>query len=156
MKGVGTDEARYRGAAGAYLVYGVVYLVGGLYLISQRVGVAGVQTEGATTEAMVRWGLIGLVPLVVIPLLLWRPWSFLGGWICRRGFAGLVALFLIARSYRVGEVAVRGGDAVAAPWGGELGFRTGAVVFLVFTLAALAFLVRAVLAPHPRIPDTRT
>jgi predicted PurR-regulated permease PerM len=43
---------------------------------------------------MVRWGLIGLVPLVVIPLLLWRPWSFLGGWISRRGFAGLVALLL--------------------------------------------------------------
>ena len=142
-----TVDARYRGAAGAYLVYGVVYLVGGLYLICQGVGVAGAQIEAATTEAMVRWGLIGLVPLVVIPLLLWRPWSFLGGWISRRGFAGLVALFLIARSYKVGEVAVRGGD---------LGFQAGAVAFLAFTLAALAFLLRAILTPHPRIPDTWT
>jgi hypothetical protein len=152
---VSTVDARYRGAAGAYLVYGVVYLVGGLYLISQGVGVAGARTEAEPPEAMVRWGLIGLVPLVVIPLLLWRPWSFLGGWISRRGVAGLVALFLIARSYNVGEVAVRGGGAVPAPWGGDLGFQAGASVFLAFTLAALAFLVRAILTPHPRIPDTR-
>ena len=146
-------DARYHGAACAYLVYGAVYLFGGLYLISQGVGVAGARADAATTEGMVRWGLIGLVPLVVIPLLLWRPWSFLGGWISRRGFAGLVALFLIARSYKVGEVAARGGGAVPAPWGGDLDFQTGAVVFLAFTLAALAFLLRAILTPHPRIPN---
>ena len=140
-----TLDAPYRGAAVAYLVYGVVYLVGGLYLISHGVGVAGARTEAATTGAMVRWGLIGLVPLVVIPLLLWRPWSLLGGWISRRGFAGLVALFLIVRSYRVGEVAMRGGGAVPTPWGGDVGFQAGAVVFLAFTLAALAFLLRAIL-----------
>jgi hypothetical protein len=151
MTAVPTVDVRYRGAAGAYFVYGVVYLVGGLYLISQEVGVAGARTEAATTEAMVRWGLIGLVPLIVIPLLLWRPWSFLGGWISRRSFAGLVALFLIARSYNVGEVAVRGVGAVPAPWGGDLGFQAGAVVFLAFTLAALAFLLRAIFTPHPRI-----
>ena len=145
-------DARYRSAAGAYLVYGVIYLIGGLYLISQGVGVAGAQTERAT-EGMVRWGLIGLVPLVVIPLLLWRPWSFLGGWISRRGFAGLVALFLVARSYKVGEVAVRGGGAVPASWVGGLDFQTGAVIFLAFTLAALAFLLRAILTPHPRISN---
>lgn len=151
-----TVDARYRAAAGAYLVYGVVYLVGGLYLISQGVGVAGARAEAGMTEAMVRWGLIGLVPLVVIPLLLWRPWSFFGGWISRRGFAGLVALFLIGRSYKVGEVAVRGDSVVPAPWGGDFGFQAGAVVFLAFTLAALAFLLRAILIPQPRIPTTRT
>jgi hypothetical protein len=141
-------DARYRGAAGAYLAYGIVYLVGGLYLISQGVGVAGARIEAATTEAMVRWGLIGLIPLVTIPMLLWRPWSFLGGWISRRGFAGLVALFLMARAYYVGDVAVRGGGAVPAPWGGDISFAAGAVVFLGFTLAALAFLLRAILTPH--------
>ena len=149
-------DARYRAAAGAYLVYGSVYLVGGLYLISQGVSVADARTEAATTEAMVRWGLIGLIPLVGIPLLLRRSWSFLGGWISRRSFGGLVALFLIARSYKVGEVAVRGGGAVPAPWGGDIGFQPGAVVFLAFTLVALAFLLRALRTPHPRIPDTRT
>ena len=144
-----TVDARYRAAAGAYLVYGAVYLVGGLYLISQGVGMAGARTEVATTEGMVRWGLIGLVPLVVIPLLLWRRWSCLGDWISRRGFAGMIALFLIARSYKVGEVAARGGGAVPAPWGGDVDFQTGAVVFLAFTLAALAFLLRAILTRHP-------
>jgi hypothetical protein len=42
---------------------------------------------------------------------------------------------------------------VPAPWGGDLDFQTGAVVFLAFTLAALAFLVRALVTPHPRIPN---
>ena len=38
----------FHAAAFAYLGYGVVYWVGGLYLISQGVGVAGGQTRGAT------------------------------------------------------------------------------------------------------------
>ena len=147
-----TLDARYRAAAGAYFVYGIVYLAGGLYLISQGVGMAGARTEVGTTEAMVRWGVVGLVPLVVIPLLLWRRWSLLGDWIARRGFAAIIALFLIARSYKVGEVAARDGRAVPAPWGGDVGFQAGALVFLAFTLAALAFLLRAILTPHPRIP----
>jgi hypothetical protein len=150
MSPVAVADARYRAAARAYVAYGVVYLVGGLYLVSQGVGVAGARTGAAATTAMISWGLIGLVPLVVIPLLLWRPWSFLGGWVSRRGFAGLVTLLLAARAYKVGEVAVRGGGAVPAPWGGEIPFQAGALVFLVVTLLALVFVCRAALTPRPR------
>jgi hypothetical protein len=137
-------DTRYRRAAGAYLVYGIVYLAGGLYLISQGVGVEGSSRTGGGTSAMVPWALAGLIPLVVIPLLLTRRWSVLGGWISRRGFAMLIALFLIVRLYKVGEVAVQGSGAVQAPWGGQLGFQTGAIAFLAFTLAALVFLLRAI------------
>jgi hypothetical protein len=142
----------YRAAARAYFLYGLVYLAGGLYLISQGVGVMGGSTGGATTHLMLRWGFIGLIPLVVIPWLLSRPWSWLGGLVSRRTFAWIVALLLALRAYKVGEVARRGGASVAAPWGGEISFQAGAFVFLVVTLIALGFVLRAALSREPEIP----
>ncbi|MGH7391680.1 MAG: hypothetical protein ACREM3_19815 [Candidatus Rokuibacteriota bacterium] len=133
----------FRIAACAYLVYGIVYLIGGLYLVSHGVGVAGGRTSGAIGPAMLRWGLIGAIPLIGIPLLLSRPWSRLGGWVSRRTFAWLVSLLLALRAFKVGEFALRGGAGVPAPWGGEISFRAGATVFLVVTLMALGFVLRA-------------
>jgi hypothetical protein len=142
----------YRAAALAYLVYGVVYLVGGLYLLSQGVGVMGGRASGDTTRTMLRWGLVGLLPLLIIPYLLSRPWRWFGGLISRRVFAWLVAALLALRAWKVGEVALRGGGSVPAPWGGELTFQVGAAVFLVFTLIALALVVRAALTTAPAAP----
>jgi hypothetical protein len=143
---------RFRAAAIAYLVYGVVYWVGGLYLVSQGVGVAGGR-GGDTGASLVAWGLMGLAPLVVIPLLLWRPWSWFGGWVSRRSFAWLLALFLALRVWAVAKTAVRGGGTVIAPWGGEVTFRPGAIVFLMVTLVALVFVTRA--ASHRDQPSAR-
>lgn len=141
-----TDH-RFREAALAYLGYGLVYLAGGLYLISQGVGVAGGRTGGSTGSAMLRWGLVGLVPLILIPLLLWRPWSWLGGWASRRTFAWLVTLLLALRASKLVEVALRSETAaVAAPWGGQVTFRAGAIVFLAVTLTALGLVARAALS----------
>lgn len=134
---------RFRLAARAYVVYGVVYLVGGLYLIAHGVGVAGAPAVGAREREMVKWGLIGLVPLVTIPLLLARRWSFLHGWVSRRVFAWLVAALLALRAYHVAAVALAGGGSVPAPWGGVITFQAGAVVFLVVTVAALVCVVLA-------------
>ena len=142
----------YRPAARAYFLYGLVYLVGGLYLISRGVGVMGGSTGGETTRLMLRWGFIGLIPLVVIPWLLSRPWSWLAGLVSRRTFAWIVALLLALRAYKVGEVARRGGGSVAAPWGGEISFQAGAVVFLAVTLIALGFVLRAATYRKPAIP----
>jgi hypothetical protein len=142
----------YRAAARAYFGYGLVYLAGGLWLISQGVGVMGAPTAGGTGRTMLRWGLIGLIPLVVIPWLLSRPWSWLGGRASRRVFAWIVALLLGFRAFKVGEVALRGGASVAAPWGGEVSFQAGAIGFLLVTLIALAFVVRAALDRPPEIP----
>jgi hypothetical protein len=135
-------DDRFRAAAGAYAVYGLVYEAGGLYLLAQGVGVMGGRS-GDTAHAMLVWGLVGLVPLVVIPLLLWLRWSWLSGWVSRRTFAWLVAALLAIRAYKVGEVAVRGGGSVPAPWEGSISFRSGAIVFLAVTVMALAFVVRA-------------
>jgi len=143
-------DARFQAAARAYVVYGLVYLVGGLYLISQGVGVMGASTGAATTRTMLRWGLIGLIPLVIVPWLLARRWSWLGGWLSRRTFAWVLAVLLAVRAVKVGEAAWRSTAAVAAPWGGEITFRAGAVVFLVVTLTALAFVVRAGLSGRER------
>ena len=85
-----------------------------------------------------------------LPLLLSRPWSWLSGWISRRTFAWLVAVLLAVRALKVGEVAVRGGGSVPAPWGGEITFQAGAIAFLLAALAALACVVRAAWAPEPR------
>lgn len=142
----------YRAAARAYVTYGIVYLVGGLYLISQGVGVMGGSTGGETTRMMLRWGFIGLIPLVVIPWLLSRPWSWLGGLVSRRTFAWIVALLLALRAYKVGEVARREGASVAAPWGGAISFQAGALVFLAVTLIALGFVLRAATSRPPEIP----
>ncbi len=139
---------RFRVAAMAYVVYGLVYWVGGLYLVSQGVGVAGAR-GGDTGSSVVAWGLMGLVPLVAIPLLLWRPWSWLGGWVSRRSFAWLLALFLALRVWAVARTAVRGGGSVVAPWGTEVTFRRGAIVFLSVTLLALIFVTRAAWRQDP-------
>lgn len=140
----------FRAAARAYFLYGVVYLAGGLYLIYHGVGVMGARTDGAALRTMLSWGLVGLIPLLVIPWLLVHRWSWLRGWLSRRTFAWLVALLLAIRAIKVGEVAVRGGAAVPAPWGGQITFQAGAVVFLGVTLIALAFVVRAAVKGEPR------
>jgi hypothetical protein len=136
----------FRAAALAYLGYGLVYWVGGLYLIAHGVGVAGGRTSGGVGASMGTWGVLGLVPLLAVPLLLWRPWSWWGGWLSRRTFAWVVVALLTIRAAKVGSVALRGGASVAAPWGGEITFQVGAILFLVVTLGALAFLARAALS----------
>lgn len=135
-------NSRFRSAAVAYLVYGLFYWVGGLYLLSQGVGVAGGR-DGGTGSSMVTWGLAGLIPLVAIPMLLWRPWSWFGGWVSRRTFAWLLTIFLALRAWAVGRVALRSGGTVEAPWGGEMTFRPGAIIFFVVTALALIFVARA-------------
>lgn len=139
----------FHAAAIGYFVYGVVYWVGGMYLLSQGVGVAGGRTGGGTGASMLTWGLVGLAPLVGIPLLLWRAWSWLGGWVSRRSFAWLLALLLALRAWKVGQVAVRGGATVSAPWGDEISFRLGAAVFFVVTALALVLVARAAWPPRP-------
>ncbi|HXH84289.1 MAG TPA: hypothetical protein VNN07_15400 [Candidatus Tectomicrobia bacterium] len=135
---------RFATAARAYLVYAIVYWVGGLYLVWHGVGVAGTPTGARRLEALVFWGLVGLVPLVLIPWLLARRRGWFERWVLsRRDFARIVALLLALRAWKVLEVAVRGGGSVPAPWGGEIGFRAGAIVFFVVTAAALVLVARA-------------
>jgi len=132
---------RFRLAANAYLAYGVVYWVGGVWLALHGVGVRG----GRMMQAGLVWIVLGLVLVVGIPLLLRRPRAWFERWVLsRRDFARIITLLMAVRAFEVLRVALRPESAaVAAPWGGEVSFRAGAAVFFVVTLAALALVARA-------------
>ena len=131
----------FRTAAQAYRGYGLVYLLGGLWLVSQGVGVRG-GTSASPWRAMAFWAVAGLFFLLVIPYLLQARRRWLG-FLTRRHIAAIVTLLLAIRAFKVGEVVVGPHRTVAAPWGGEISYAAGAVVFEVVTLVALAFVARA-------------
>jgi hypothetical protein len=132
---------RYQVAARAYLTYGVIYWIGGVYLAAHGVGVRG--------ERMMRsgvvWIVLGLVFVVAIPYLLARRRAWFERWLLsRRDFARILTLFMALRAWHVLKVVVRPETAtVSAPWGGEITFRAGAIVFLLVTVAALILVGRA-------------
>jgi len=127
-------------AARAYFVYGLVYLIGGLYLVSHGVG-----ARGSRVTAGFEWAVIGLVLLLGIPYLLSRRRMWFERWVLnRRDFARLLALLMAVRAWAVLQVALRPQAAtVTAPWGGEVSFRVGAAVFFVITVVALVLVARA-------------
>jgi hypothetical protein len=131
---------RFRDAARAYLVYGIVYWVGGVWLAFQGVGVRG---ELAGRGMM--WIVLGLVFVVGIPYLLRRPRPWFERWIVgRRDFARILTLFMVVRAWAVLRVVLRPETAtVAAPWGGEITFRAGAAVFFMVTVVAALFVAVA-------------
>ena len=143
-------DRRFRAAARGYLVYGVVYYVGGLYMLWHGVGVAG-SMEGRRTSALLFWAVAGLVPMLGIPYLIVRPRALFERWILtRRDFTRIVALFLLFRAYKVGHVVLHHhGGSVPAPWGGSITFQVGAAVFTVVTLYALVMVARAAWASEP-------
>ena len=127
-------------AARAYLVYGIVYWIGGVYLALHGVGVGGSGSSRAIASIV-----LGTMFLIFIPMLLTRPrpW-FERHVLSRRNFARVLTVLMLVRVYKVGQVAFRSETAtVAAPWGGEITYRAGAAVFLVVTMAALVLIARA-------------
>jgi len=132
---------RFRLAARAYLAYGVVYWIGGVYLATQGVGVRGERVM----QAGVAWIVIGLVLVAGIPYLLAQRRAWFERWVLsRRDFARILTAFMAVRAWHVLLVAVRPETAsIAAPWGGEITFRAGAIVFFIVTVAALLVIGRA-------------
>jgi hypothetical protein len=132
---------RFRLAARAYLIYGVIYWLGGFYLATQGVGIRG----GRVMQSGVVWIVLGLVFVGAIPYLLAGRRAWFERWILsRRDFARVLTAFMALRAWHVLRVALRPDTAsVAAPWGGEITFRAGAIVFLIVTVAALLLIGRA-------------
>ena len=131
---------RFRDAARAYLVYGIVYWIGGVYLALHGVGV-----RGEMASAGIGWIVMGLVFVVGIPYLLLRSRAWFERWVLgRRDFARILTLFMAIRAWHVLRVVLRPETAtVAAPWGGEITFRAGAAVFFLVTVIALLFVAVA-------------
>jgi hypothetical protein len=134
--------ARFRDAARAYLVYGVVYWVGAAYAALHGIGV---RAEGRIDWRGMTWIALGLVLVILIPYLLRRRRPWFERWILsRRDFARIISLSMAWRAFEVGTRALRPQSAsLPAPWGGELSFRLAYAVFFVVTVTALAYVARA-------------
>jgi hypothetical protein len=137
----------YRVAARAYLTYGVIYWIGGVYLAAHGVGVRGERMM----QPGVAWIVLGLVFVVAIPYLLARRRAWFERWVLsRRDFARILTLFMALRAWHVLKVVARPETAtVSAPWGGVITFRAGAIVFLVVTVIASLLIGRAAWAEEP-------
>src|SRR5262245_19699425 len=133
-------------AARAYFLYGVVYWIGGVYLAFHGVGV-----RGTGLSAGMAWIALGLVLVFGVPYLLRQRRVWFERWILsRRDFARIIALLMAVRALAVLRVAVRPETAtVAAPWGGEISYRAGAVVFFAVTVTALICVIRAAWQREP-------
>ena len=131
----------FRLAARAYLAYGIVYWIGGVYLAWHGVGVRG----GRMMQAGVVWIVLGLVFVIVIPYLLAGRRAWFERWVLsRRDFARILSLLMAFRGWEVLKVTLRAETAtVAAPWGGVVSFKLGAAVFVFVTVAALVLVARA-------------
>ena len=144
MTGANTDD-RFRTAAQAYFLYGLVYAIGGIWLVLNGVGVPGYATGGRRAAYVAFWVAASLVILLLVPFLLRRRRVWFERWILsRRDFARVLTLFMAVRAWEVLKVARRAGTpSVPAPWGGDVSFQAGAIVFLVVTVAALLCVARA-------------
>ena len=135
---------RFRDAARAYLVYGIVYWVGGVWLAFHGIGV-----RGEMVGPGIAWIVAGLIFVAGIPYLLRRRRPWFERWVLsRRDFARILTLFMAVRAWHVLRVALRPETAsVAAPWGGEITFRAGAAVFFIVTIVAALFVAVAAWSP---------
>jgi hypothetical protein len=133
---------RFRAAARAYFVYGVVYWIGGVYLAWHGVGV---RAGSSVAWRGVAWILAGLLLVVLVPFLLRRRRAWFERWVLsRRDFARLIAVLMAVRAFEVARIGLRpAGGAVPAPWPGVISFRAGAAVFFLVTVTALVFVVLA-------------
>ena len=132
---------RFDVAARAYLTYGVIYWIGGVYLAAHGIGVRGERMM----QPGVVWIVLGLAFVVAIPYLLARRRAWFERWVLsRRDFARVLTLFMALRAWHVLKVVLRPETAtVSAPGGGEVTFRAGALVFLLVTVMALLLIGRA-------------
>ena len=116
---------QYNQAAIGYLVYGVIYLVGAIYL-----GQIG-RGPGGT----VWWYLIGAAMAFGFPCLIWKRFK----WVTR-----ILAVLVLVRVVGLVRIAVRAGtEPVPLPWGGEIATSHGAIVFTLIAVTTCILLARA-------------
>jgi len=116
---------KYTQAAIGYLVYGVIYLAGAIYL--GRIG--------RGPDATVWWYVIGAAIALGFPYLIWKRFK----WMTR-----ILAVLVLVRVVGLIRVAVRADAApVPLPWGGEIATSHGAIVFMLIAVTTGILLARA-------------
>ncbi|MBI2466209.1 MAG: hypothetical protein HYV62_00015 [Candidatus Rokubacteria bacterium] len=137
-----TRDARFRQAAIAYVVYGILYMAGAIYLVSQGIGVRGMTGRAAG----IVWFVLGTLFIVVF------PW-FIAKGAQRRGylwFTRILTLLVAFRAFGVGQIALKPTiPSVPLPGGGEISMATGAWVFFLITLGTMVMLARAAWSRSP-------
>lgn len=125
-----TSDAKFKQAAWAYLIYGLIYWFGGLYLARQGLGMG----RG------IFWFVLGAIIVVVFPWLIARGHRGKGYlWFCR-----ILTLLVAFRAYGVGKVMLAPMiQWVPLPGGIQLPMSLGAAVFFLITLGTAAMLARA-------------
>ena len=116
---------KYNQAAIGYLVYGVIYLAGAIYLA--RIG------KGPDGTAW--WYLFGAAMAFGFPYLIWKRFQ----WVTR-----ILAVLVLVRVMGLIRIALRAGtEQVPLPWGGEITTAQGTILFMLITVATCILLVRA-------------
>ena len=116
---------KYKQAAIGYLIYGIIYLVGAIYLARIGKGPGGA----------VWWYLLGGVMALGFPYLIWNRFR----WVTR-----ILTVLVFVRVIGLLRIAVRTGtDPVPLPWGGEVATSHGAIFFMIIAATTCALLARA-------------
>lgn len=120
-----TRTQKYHQAALTYLVYGLLYLSGAVYLAEMDV----VARSGWA------WFLVGAIFVVVLPPLIWKEFMWL---------ARILALLVFVRIVGLGRtISAAGGESVPLPFGGTLSLEYGAAAFLLVAVVTDVMLIRA-------------
>jgi hypothetical protein len=116
---------KYNQAAIGYLIYGVVYLTGAVYL--GRIGMG----PGGTAW----WYVIGAAMAIGFPYLIWKRFK----WVTR-----ILAVLVLVRVIGLVRIAVRADtEPVPLPWSAEIATSHGAIVFMLIAVTTCILLARA-------------
>jgi hypothetical protein len=128
-----TRDQLFKQAAWTYLVYGVLYWLGGLYLATRGLGVG----------REIFWFVAGGLFILVFPWLIARGAQGSGYlW-----FTRILTLLVAFRAFGIGKVMLEPKiPTVPLPGDAEIPMRLGAGLFFFITLATTAMLARASLS----------
>ena len=130
-------DERYRQAAWAYAVYGVVYWLGGLALAAAGLGPRGME------RGRWAWFVVGALFVLIIPWVLTRQWRW------RRAFAAILALLVAYRAFEVARIAWTPRAETVSILGVDVPMRLGAWAFCLLTAVTAAMLARAAWSREP-------
>ena len=137
-------EDRYRQAATVYLVYGVVYWLGGLALAAGGMGPRG------SERGRLAWFVAGALFVLVFPWLLRKERAWFSRWCSGGGTSpGCSPILVALRAVEVARIAVAPRAATVPVLGLEVPFGAGAAAFCALTVITAVVLARAAWARQP-------